>query len=489
MLSLKDFLLFLALLLFSSLTAQNYHAINGSSYAGSLAPASNPASIVHVPYAWDISPLSVQLKHSTNAIKINNLSLLSSPSNTEIVSQNGVAKRFILANQDIRLMNARINLNANAAIAFGANLRNYVSATTGSSNWQDTISSLADFMKINIGHSPLSAEISAATWAEVYATYAQTFISEPNRLVNGGITLKLNRALAGGYARAQGLSYTPLAGATAPAYLLTGGNLEYGYSANIDTLNSNISTASKRSVLLNNTYSSWSADIGVEYIWLADEDRDEWGPFAYNSKLGISLMDVGFNKFRQGSRGRLAIAGKAGVSDSLIESTFSSVGSFGDFSDSLAIVSNTVSGLSGNFVVYQPTRLLINFDQHVAHNFFINTELSIPILSLLTKKAFVLKDMNLLAITPRWELKNVGVYLPILFNNRKQLCVGAALKLGPVLLGTHNLGNLFSKNTMHTGGGYIAITIRPWGKKNKQATLPQDKLPARETRNLECPKQ
>jgi hypothetical protein len=145
--------------------------------------------------------------------------------------------------------------------------------------------------------------------------------------------------------------------------------------------------------------------------------------------------------------------------------------------------------LSGNFVVYQPTRLLINFDQHVAHNFFINTELSIPILSLLTKKVFVLKDMNLLAITPRWELKNVGVYLPILFNNRKQLWVGAALKLGPVLLGTHNLGNLFSKNTMHTGGGYIAITIRPWGKKNKQATLPQDKLPARETRNLECPKQ
>ena len=72
MLSLKDFLQFLALLLFSSLTAQNYHAINGSSYAGSLAPASNPASIVHVPYAWDISPLSVQLKHSTNAIKINN---------------------------------------------------------------------------------------------------------------------------------------------------------------------------------------------------------------------------------------------------------------------------------------------------------------------------------------------------------------------------------------------------------------------------------
>ena len=132
---------------------------------------------------------------------------------------------------------------------------------------------------------------------------------------------------------------------------------------------------------------------------------------------------------------------------------------------------------------------MINFDKHIIHNFFINTELTIPVLSLLVKKAFVIKDMNLLAITPRVELKNVGAYLPILFNNRKQLWVGAALKLGPILLGTHNLGNLFSKNTTQSGGGYIAITIRPWEKKNQQAKLPNDNLPTREPRNLECPKQ
>ena len=489
MLSLKDFLLFPAFLLFTSLTAQNYQAINGSSYAGSLAPANNPASIVHVPYAWDITPLSVQLKHSTNAIKINNFSLLSSPNNMEVVSQNGVEKRFVLANQDIRLLNARINLNANAAIAFGTNFRNYLSATSGSSNWQDSISSLADFLKINIDHSPLSAEISAATWQEMYASYAQTIISDPNRLVNGGITLKYNRALAGGFARAQGLSYSPIAGSPVPAYLLTGGSLEYGYSANIDTLNSGKNANANRSLFLKNTYSTWSADIGVEYIWLADEDKDEWGPFAYNSKLGISLMDIGFNKYQQGIKGRLAVAGKAGVTDSLIQNIFSSAGSVGDFNDSLVVISSAVSGQSGNFVVYQPTRLVINFDKHVIHNFFINTELTIPVLSLLVKKAFVIKDMNLLAITPRVELKNVGAYLPILFNNRKQLWVGAALKLGPILLGTHNLGNLFSKNTTQSGGGYIAITIRPWEKKNQQAKLPNDNLPTREPRNLECPKQ
>lgn len=486
--SVKDFLLFPFILLFTTLTAQNYHAINGSSYAGSLAPANNPASIVHVPYSWDITPISVQLKHTTNAIKIDNYSLLSSPGNMEIVSQNGAKKRFLLANQDIHGLNTRINLHSNAAIAFGANFRNYLSVTTGSSNWQDTIGNLADFLKINTDYKPLSMEASAAAWSEVYVSYAQTISSEPNRLVNGGITLKLNRAMAGGYAKVQGLGYSPIAGAPAPAYLITNGGLEYGYSANMDTLISNNGKTSGRSLILKNAYSGWSIDMGIEYIWLADEDKDDWGPFAYGSKLGISLMDIGFNRYQHGVEGRTAAAGKAGVSDLVIENTFSSVGSVREFNDSLTKVSDAVSAQSGNFVVFQPTRLKINFDQHITNNIFINTDLTIPIFSLLAEKSVVLKDMNLLAVTPRWELRSVGAYLPILFNNRKQFWVGAALKLGPVLLGVHNLGNLFSKNTMQSGGGYIALTLRPWGKKGQQAKLPNEKISTRDIRNLDCPK-
>ena len=68
--SLKNYLPIPFVLLFNFLTAQNYQAINGSPYAGSLAPGNNPASIVHVPYAWDITPFSVQFKQSTNAFTI-----------------------------------------------------------------------------------------------------------------------------------------------------------------------------------------------------------------------------------------------------------------------------------------------------------------------------------------------------------------------------------------------------------------------------------
>src|SRR5664279_1097329 len=203
----KNYLLISFLFFVHFCYGQNYQAINGSSYAGSLSTGNNPASIVYVPYAWDITPFAVQVKQSTNAFTIKKYSLLSSLKNAEVAIQNGSKKRFLFANQDIRLLNTRISLNAKAAIAFGANIRNYIYAVNSESNWQDTIFQLRDFMKINTGHLPLSGEFVGSTWAEFYGTYAQTIIDDGKSLLNAGVTLKLNRALAGGYASAQGVNY------------------------------------------------------------------------------------------------------------------------------------------------------------------------------------------------------------------------------------------------------------------------------------------
>ena len=142
--------------------------------------------------------------------------------------------------------------------------------------------------------------------------------------------------------------------------------------------------------------------------------------------------------------------------------------SFDDFNDSLATISQTFTQLSGNFNVYQPCRLMINVDQHLANNYFVNAEITIPLLSLVPKKLIYVRDMNLLAITPRWETKSLGAYLPVTINTNGQFWVGAAIKAGPVLLGTHNLGTLFSKNKSQTGGFYLAFTIRPGKNYEKQ---------------------
>ena len=483
----KNFLLIPFLLCFNSLTGQNYHAINGSSYAGSLGTSTNPSFILDAPFAWDITPFAAQVKQSTNAFIINNYSLLSSAKNAGVSLQYGIKKRFLFANQDIRLLNTRIRLNEKAAIAFGANIRNYLYAANSASNWQDTISGLAGFMKINAGHLPLSGEFVGSAWAEAYGSYARTIIDDGKRVVNAGITLKLNSALAGGYANARRINYAPVSPVNGERYVLTDAALQYGYSSNFDTIDNNNGAAANRKAFLQNRYHSISADIGFEYILLPAEDNEENDGDAYDTKIGISLMDLGSNKYRYGVSSRLAAAGGEGITNSLIENKFSNISSLDNFNDSLAGISNSISTIGGDFVIYEPTRLVINVDKHITQSFFINAEITLPVISVASKNVLFIKDMNLLAVTPRWETKSFGAYFPFLYNSKNQLWLGAAFKAGPVLFGMDNLSNLFSKNKAQSGGLYIALTIRPGKKHSREAHYSEDKTSLKNRRSLECP--
>jgi hypothetical protein len=485
---LKKIFLVPLLFAFQLLAAQNYQAIHGSSFAGSLAPGNNPASIVHVPYAWDITPFAIQAKQSTNAFKVEHYSLLSSPNNITVSAQNGTKNRFLAANQNIRLLNTRLSLNAKAAIAFGANVRNYVYAAASKTNWQDTLYTLYDFLTLNTSHLPLSVSVTGTAWAEFYAGYAQTIAEDEASILNAGVTLKLNRSVAGAYAVTSGLNYVSSFAGNKPVYDLTGGRLQYGYSDNFDKIDSNHSAAANRKRFLQKTALSMGADIGLEYILLTDEDRPEGGDYAYETKIGISVMDIGYNKYRHGSNSRLAIAEQKGINDTLIENKFSAIENSTDFNDSLASITGSFAKINGDFYIYQPTRLVINVDKHLLHNFFINAELTLPLGNILSENSLFIKDINLLAITPRWELKYLGAYLPLLYNNRNQLWIGGAFKAGPILLGTHNLANLFAKDKIQSGGIYLAVTVRPGRVYDRYAHYPKEKTEKKGGRQALCPR-
>jgi hypothetical protein len=482
---LRNYFLVFFVLPCNFLAAQNYQAINGSSYAGSMGTGNNPASIVHVPYAWDITLFAVQAKQSTNAFTIENYSLLSSPGNAKLSPQNGDKKKFVFANQDIRLLNARINLNAKTAIAFGVNIRNYIYATSNKYNWQDTTRTLGEFMQNNTGVLPLVGESKGSTWAELYATYAQTIFDNGSKLINAGLTIKIDRALAGGYASIYDLNYKPLTTSGIQEYVLTTGSLQYGYSSGFDNINKNNTAAQNRKNFLNKTMSSLSADIGLQYIVRSGDDESG---YAYTTKIAASLMDLGKNKYRHGSRSNFATAGLSGLTDSILGKKFTNIKSVDAFNDSLASISATFKNLFGDFYIYQPARLVINVDQHIKNNFFINAELTIPVLQLVPKTLRYIKDMNFVALTPRWEIRSLGAYFPILFNTRNQLWFGAAFKAGPLLFGMHNVANLFAKNTAQSGGLYLAFTIRPGKKHDQQMAAATGKQSGKSKRSLECPK-
>ena len=102
-------------------------------------------------------------------------------------------------------------------------------------------------------------------------------------------------------------------------------------------------------------------------------------------------------------------------------------------------------------------------DKNLGNHFFVNGDLSLNFYSTSDVLKTNTRELNLLTVTPRWETIALGAYLPIQYNTQGQLWVGAAIKLGPLVLGVHSL-EIFNKYPSLNGGGYLLISFHPFNK-------------------------
>ncbi|RYG35638.1 MAG: hypothetical protein EOO01_31350, partial [Chitinophagaceae bacterium] len=232
----KPFILAVVFLPFVT-SAQHYSAINGSSFIGSLNVHNNPSAILNSPFKWDITLLGIQDRHTTNAIIISKYSLLSNPAKSQYEIREGRTKRYGDLNFNINLFNTRIALNKKTAIAFGANLKSYLSFRTGTYNFVDTIQRFGDFFAQNTGLQNAEAEMSSSSWAELYGSFARTLIDDEVKRLNAGITLKINRGVSGAFVDLSEGNFNTEPGMVPTVYRVTGAALDFGYSSNYDRWN------------------------------------------------------------------------------------------------------------------------------------------------------------------------------------------------------------------------------------------------------------
>lgn len=444
--------------------SQNYHAVNGSSYAGVLGVGNNPASIVNTPFAWDVDVFSFQVKPATNGVTVYKYSLLSSGANSEYQFDAGGYKRFAQANLNVNLLNLRIALNRKIALAGGANIRSYTNLKTSPYYFIDTIQTAQDFFKLNNGNTQYSLEMTSSSWLELFGTYAQTVVDDDRMRLNAGVTVKVTRGLSGGFASLESGKVERAVENGQTKYILKDARARYGYSSNYDPwINDQQSGKSLKDFAINSEAGA-SFDIGFEYlikpVIIPDFNDDQEHYYDYDWKIGVSLMDVGLNRYKYGTNSRQANGFKDNITSLDLDTKFAGIDGFTSFNDSLATIVGSMDNLRGQFNILNPTRLIVNVDHYLGDDFYINADLSLN-LSQLAKKQLYVRETNLLAVTPRWETRRLGVYMPILYNTEKQLRIGGAIKAGPLLLGIHNWATVFAKNRMQNGGGYLALIIKP----------------------------
>lgn len=460
--------------------SQNYTATNGSSYIGSLNVHHNPSSIVNSPFKWDITLFGLQDKHTTNAIKVFKYSLLSNPAKSEYLIANGNYGRYAHMNANLNFFNTRIALNKRSSIALGANLRSSLSLKTSPYNFIDTLGRFGDFFSQNEGAQNMGLDMATSSWAELYATYAQTLFDNEYGRLNAGLTIKLNRGLSGAFANLADGNFIRNGAANPVEYRITNASLDFGYSSNYDRWSKDRNFTDNSKNFFSFTESGGSFDIGFEYLIKLQSIKnnfDDAAYFDYDWKIGLSVLDIGYGQYHFGKYSTRARNIKPDVTDVLLDRVFdSTITNLGNLKDSLSGVFNNVNTYGGKFRVTHPARLIVNIDKFITGAFFLNADISVNLSSLSDGPNKRTRDINLFTLTPRWETGKKGYYLPFYYNSRNQIWLGGAIRFGPILFGIHNWSNIFSQKKIQRGGGYLAIIL-------KAADFTNDKADKR----LNCP--
>jgi hypothetical protein len=466
--------------LFSNARAQNYQAIHGSPFAGSLGIFNNPAAGVHSHYNWDVTLFSVQEKTSSNAFS--STEPLLNLANTRLYLSNGNKSRYLHHSQDFHILNARLKLDQRRAIAFGLNSRNNIHVKSRAFGFIDTISSFNSFLQYNGPVPSLGGKLVNNTWIELFASYSQIIRNTNTDQLSAGITIKGIRAISGTYLQVDRVRFrqSTQPGSTS-TFVVTDPSIKYGYSSNYDRLDDNKSSNANLSDFLKYSQGSIGVDLGVEYLLKDDYAPlyDDLEKLEYNWKIGISLLDLGRNYFKHGIYSRQLSGVRGDVSEEDLQNKFSSPDDIKDFYDSLETIVQDLQHPGTDFRIGQPTRLVINVDKPLQGDFSINGELSINFFSTQTSKSLHTRELNLLTITPRWETAMLGVYIPVQYNTQGQLWIGTAFKAGPLLIGVHDWAWLFSNKRVFYGGGYLALIVRNFFTSSSGRT--------KRIKNFDCP--
>lgn len=439
---------------------QQLPGIANSVHQAALSMQNNPAATVLSNRTWDAQFLGLQGAFNNNVFRINNFNLLRSIPDTFFSTiREGRYQPTMFANGAFDIFNVRISIKNKAAIGFSSRIRNYSFGNMANVNVVDTATGINNFFATNANTPFLTGAIHHNTFTEQAVNYARVITARNDLEISVGVTAKLWHGLAGANTGINRIVSEREQTASGTRFRLLSGSGSLAYSNTIDPfLDTKLSTEQQARQFIQNTVPTLGADIGFQLVKRWYDSRADEPQEYYNYKLGIAILDIGSVKYKHSANSFSFNGFASNIYDTSLQHILNKVTTIEQFKDSVSAIANTTTP-TGTFAMRMPTRLQINFDKYLAPKFYVNAQASIPLTRLgnqLNHAAFT----TWLSVTPRYESEKLGVFLPTQLTHGGNVWVGLGLKLGPVIMGVHNLGWLFGQNALPNGGGYFTLIIR-----------------------------
>ncbi|MEO0311313.1 MAG: hypothetical protein RIQ89_970 [Bacteroidota bacterium] len=419
------------------LLAQEWHGIVHSNYAGNLGLYLNPSQAVGSPFKSEWNLIAGDFFFDNNYLYARNFASLigTTPTNA-----NGESEKKFLDYYSPGLQYGYINNyiigpgylsnNKNRILGIQLAWRNTASVNNIPHHVAKAFYSKFDYRpQHGTFYKDSRFNFAAYSALQLNLSYGHVYKENLDHWMSWAITLKPMIATSGGYGDISVGDYVVPDSST---LIVNNADLDYAHAAPDNPDNFAGSFFAIRGV-------GFGLDAGITYIrdrrrvaYDCDKTADKRKKYKY--KMGLSLIDLGYLYFFNDAE-RLRV-NNAGFNWPLIDTIEFRSFSYIDGQISNRFFGNSTQSKYGDrFGMHLPATASIQFDYCIAAQFYIN-------LSIQQRLAYSRKQVwhsNNIALVPRWERRSIEIAIPIMLHEYNNMAVGAAIRLGPLVLGTDRL--------------------------------------------------
>lgn len=448
-----------------SAKSQSYIGFLTDNYSGVHGIISNPANIVDSRTKFDLNLVGSSFFAGNDYYGLNVLDAIKNDDfdfNLDATKSPSMDNNIAI-NTDVLGPSFMFNLSSRSSIAISTRIRSFVNVNEINGEIIDAIDDdeTDDFI-VDEGDFRAFGQ----AWGEVGLTYARVFKNTGKHFFKGGITLKYLQGLGTGHAYGKNVNVnydadgTDLGGGETTGNISSTGQVSFGRFEDFDGDDYDYELPKA---------TGFGVDIGFVYEWRpkyaeyqkTNSDGDVYAfkhRNKYKLKLGLSITDIGSINYKDGIEDTYDIT-NAGVSEEDINNA-----------DDIDDILETFYTLTNSRVGYKtqlPTALHFNIDWSLSNKFYINLNTDVSLAG--KTNDYTSRISNIVSLTPRFESRLLGFYIPLSVVQYNGFQAGAGLRFGPLYLGSGSLLTaLTSDNSrgadFYAGGKFILFQKKPKDK-------------------------
>lgn len=286
-------------------------------------------------------------------------------------------------------------------------------------------------------------------WSEIGLNFSFNIEKRRDRIVSFGVNLKYNLGYDGFYIKNHNSGNVVAISDT--QQIATGGPVEFGFSTGIARDNSGYEFGVRGK--------GFGVDLGSTLVLRSSDSR----PYRY--KFGVAVLDLGYVHFTNNAEFHIIPATENASIDYLDLLKTLSIDNLVLKASEQVLGSPTASKVGSDFNILTPLALNLTVDYSISKYWYWG--------SLITRRMDISSNTierdNILMTSLRFENQTYEVGTNFMLYNDVHPRVGAWIRMGPVTIGSDNIGSLFIKQAQLTGTDfYFAFKINRYKRKYRE---------------------